>query len=372
MKKAFTIAELVVAVGLMAVVLAGTGYIFKVAVDAQRAAGATSEIMRNLRGITDQLNNDFAGLQADAPMAIWFQQDAGSEPNRYDQIMFFAAGDFSSYRSDYGIASPTGNDVLKGNAARIWYGQADTNDPKEKPSDIKRPSDLQRPAARILARNQHILNPNPAYTGSYDWPKIGFSGFTNPRVNGRQENEIFEYDTLSLAQWKIVKFDPDFKSTIVPNCLGDDPLPNNQRPTVTVSDPCTFNNLMCKGVGSFAVQWGYWYVDNSASPPINEWRWWPSDDPDGDKNNSDSHFGVSYMNKDFFGVYFNVDVGTATNFPNWFVPAGAVYETGAESVGLVNRSGITPKALKFTFRLYDSKGIIKNGLKFTHIVYLKQ
>jgi len=31
---------------------------------------------------------------------------------------------------------------------------------------------------------------------------------------------------------------------------------------------------------------------------------------------------------------------------------------------------IVPSALKFTFKLYDSKGIIKNGKTFTHIVYL--
>jgi len=34
------------------------------------------------------------------------------------------------------------------------------------------------------------------------------------------------------------------------------------------------------------------------------------------------------------------------------------------------QSELWPKALKFTFTLYDSKGIIKNGRTFTHIVYL--
>ena len=29
-----------------------------------------------------------------------------------------------------------------------------------------------------------------------------------------------------------------------------------------------------------------------------------------------------------------------------------------------------PKALKFTFTLYDSKAVIKGGRTFTHIVYL--
>ena len=37
---------------------------------------------------------------------------------------------------------------------------------------------------------------------------------------------------------------------------------------------------------------------------------------------------------------------------------------------IVGSSNIFPKALKFTFTLYDSKGIIKEGRTFTHIVYL--
>ena len=34
--------------------------------------------------------------------------------------------------------------------------------------------------------------------------------------------------------------------------------------------------------------------------------------------------------------------------------------------------GFLPKALKFTFKIYDSKGIIENGRTFTHIVYLDE
>ena len=298
----FTIAELVVAVAVMALVLTGTGYIFKVAIDMQRMAGATSEIMRNLRGITDQIDSDFRGLQTDAPLVVWFQHDGVSttaDPNRFDEIMFFAAGDFSSYRNNYGIDSSAGSDVLKGNAARIWYGHADSNDPKNKPSpiyDIRQPEKLPR-AARILARNQHILNPNPNYTGTANWPDISFSGF-NLTVNGMRANEYYEYDTLSLAQWKAISF-ANFRSPVVQNTFGDDLPPNNQRPIVTVSDPCTFNNLMCKGVGSFAVQWGYWYVNGTAK----EWRWWPSG-TGGDFTRMASPFGV----------YFNVDRAKRNEF----------------------------------------------------------
>jgi prepilin-type N-terminal cleavage/methylation domain-containing protein len=355
MKKAFTITELMVAVSVMAVVLVGTGYIFKVAIQAQRMAGATAEIMRNLRGITDQLNSDFAGLQTDAPMAIFFTQDTGTtvpDPNRFDTIMFFSIGDFSSYRANYGSGN---NKVLKGNLARIWYGLADSNDPKENLPTLKRPAFL-RPAARILARNQHILiAPDPAYI---DWPQTNFSRFAQPDAsnNSRSENETFEYDMLSLAQWKAVAF-LTFMQKIGPSLEESTfPLSATTLPDVALSDPCTFNNLMCKGVGSFAVQWGYKYVNAGAE----QWRWWPSNDPDGDKNTSDSHFtGAGMMGQDMFGVCFNFTNVSVVG--DWRLPK---YETNALPDNF-------PRALKFTFTLYDSKGIIKNGLKFTHIVYLK-
>jgi hypothetical protein len=350
--------------------MAGTGYVFKVAVEAQRTANATSEIMRNLRGITDQLNTDFAGLQTDTPLAIWFQQDTGDPNQRYDEVMFFATGDFSSYRAEYGSS---GNQILKGNAARIWYGQADTNDLKNKPlaiTTITPPLGL-RSAARVLARNQHVLTMD---NDCNIWPEahtrpipsraaINFSEF-RPEFN-----EKYEYEKLSLAQWKNIDGSAggDFQNKVVPSCLGETVFNGaTVRPDVNPALPETYSNLMCKGVGSFAVQWGYYYDNSPALPAVKEWRWWPSDDPDGDKNNSDSHFG---LRGNPFGVYFNITGGdfTTSTGENWYVApiGGAFYEANAFPDNF-------PQAIKFTFTLYDSKGIIKKGLKFTHIVYLKQ
>jgi prepilin-type N-terminal cleavage/methylation domain-containing protein len=369
MKKAFTIAELMVAVALMAVVLTGTGYVFKVAIDSQRLANATTEIMRNLRGITDQIDSDFAGLQKDAPLAFWFQQDGGSDPNRFDEIMFFASGDFSCCQSPvYGTGGKT---LLKGDAARIWYGQADSHDSMNTTNltSISKPS-LLLPKDRVLARNQHVLiSPiSPPSPDPYiDWPGTDFVNF-NTIVNGinkRYENEVYEYDKFPLARWKLVRFDPDFKTTIVPYCLGDSggfTATDSVRPNVDSSDPNTYQNLMCKGVASFAVQWGYWYDDGIAK---KEWRWWPSADPDGDGLNTDSHFA---LRGNPFGVYFNVS-GTdfvTTNGENWYAApiVAAYYEPSATPAAY-------PQALKFTIKLCDSKGIIKKPMTFTHIVYLK-
>ena len=53
-------------------------------------------------------------------------------------------------------------------------------------------------------------------------------------------------------------------------------------------------------------------------------------------------------------------------FAEWD-PAGQIKWTrGQQGVP----QSITTRAFKFTFMLYDSKGIIKNGRTFTHIVYL--
>ena len=106
MKKGFTLIEVVVAVGLLAMVIGFSSVIFKVSIETRRTAGANAEITQKLRAITDQLNRDFAGLRPDAPLMIWFEQDTSlTDPNRYDQIMFFADGDFQS--TQLYIGTPT-------------------------------------------------------------------------------------------------------------------------------------------------------------------------------------------------------------------------------------------------------------------------
>ncbi|MHC4573629.1 MAG: PulJ/GspJ family protein, partial [Planctomycetota bacterium] len=72
MKKAFTTIELVVAVGILAMVLSFAGVIFKISVESQRAAAANAEIMQKLRTITSQLSADFKGLRKDGEIfAAW-------------------------------------------------------------------------------------------------------------------------------------------------------------------------------------------------------------------------------------------------------------------------------------------------------------
>jgi len=321
--KGFTLIELVVAIALLSMVLGFSSVIFKTSIEAHRTAGANSEIMQKLRAITDQLNRDFKGIQKDAPMAIWFQQDANvAEPSRYDQIMFFANGDFQSTRLyNYTIlpAIPSDTGVpISGNVARIYYGQATVN--RDITVNFVPPWLEDDEEKRILGRRQHILTADPDLDS---WPDPTMLNFGEVGVEEYLKNESYEHDSLSLSQWKTIDR-PNFENPIIPVCFW-------VRPQINTDDPRTFHKLMCDGVSSFAIQ--------MHPDPNGVWQWWPEypDFPPGQP----------------MRCYFNVVGGT--DFGIWRYVSTANY----------------PKALKFTFTLYDSKGIIRNGGTFTHIVYLE-
>jgi hypothetical protein len=112
--------------------------------------------------------------------------------------------------------------------------------------------------------------------------------------------------------------------------------------------------LLCEGVGEFKIQG--WYDA--------EQQWLPEVDPDGDGDLTDTHFygqddpntpGVLYPYPPYGGVKIN-------NFRSY--PREEINEEYFDAIPGLGR------ALKFTFTLYDSKGIFKDGRTFTHIVYL--
>jgi hypothetical protein len=122
-----------------------------------------------------------------------------------------------------------------------------------------------------------------------------------------------------------------------------------------MNEPQTFHKLMCSGVGSFSVQWSYWDGIDKAV------RWFPSDDPDGDGDDDDSDFSAALG--DSFGVYFNVPA--AYRFGLWYpISDPAIVFNG-------KTNAFVPRALKFTFTLYDSMGLVEGGREFTHTVRLE-
>ncbi len=275
-KKAFTLIELITAVALLAMIIAFSSVIFKVSIDANRKAGANSEIMQKLRAITNQLNDDFKGA-----VALPIKMDPNFENSyidgqnvqlRSDGIAFFTSGDFQSIRQ-YRYLKSSGGEGLKtvvGNVAGVYYGLADdisTDDPREK----------------ILVRRQTILTSDTSLIEPND-------------LDGRGEY----CNTQTLAD---VIADPCLVDKLVvrPNWNPDN------------WDPNDLVMYMAKGVDNFTIQ----YVgSDNLGYEFNEWR--PQD----------------------------IDLPLDAGF----------------------RAGLL--ALKFTFTLYDSKGIIKKGRQFTHIVYL--
>jgi len=225
-------------------------------------------------------------------------------------------------------------------------------------------AELQPRPSRILARTQHILtaDPDPALVPSLDPNSVVDQAWYD-------WHNIYEYEKMaspdpcvSLNEWKHIPWDQkaDMLAVVTDvNVLPSTIARNFRGAHVDPCDPTTIHILLCEGVGEFKVQG--WYDAES--------RWVPEVDPDWDGVLTDSDFflgttaapGVLYPYRisvppeDYGGV-------SIYSFPMY--PQASVSEANFNSIPGLGR------ALKFTFTLFDSKGIIEQGRTFTHIVYL--
>jgi prepilin-type N-terminal cleavage/methylation domain-containing protein len=362
-KKGFTLIELLVAIALLAIVISFAGVIFRVSINAHRAAIANAEIMQKLRAITNQLDSDFKGLRKDGEIFVIWAANAvppgGYQDNdldgyeRFDRIMFFADGDFHSYRV---------NPMVRGNVARICYTLA--SKPSYDPSiDLIRPA-RQQPQTRILARTQHILD-----------PELTSAGDPNTFIDDRDWslwNNYFEHEKMTLDEWKLVPW--AVKANMLSVICDVDVSPGNvgvnaRGAVIDPADPNSIHMLLCEGVGEFKIQG--WYDD---TPP----RWVPEVDPDGDGLLTDTNF---HLNQDGTGLHATAVPGVLYPYRSWYDSAfedpNDYFQINNMSYSwqLLNQTNFNSipglgRALKFTFTLFDSKGIIKEGRTFTHIVYL--
>ena len=342
--KAFTLIELVVAIGILAMVSSFAGVIFKVSIDSQRTGLANAEIMQKLRAITNQLDKDFSGLRKNGEIFVVWTRSYDPDLQRYvrfDRIMFFANGDFQSY----GMNPP-----VRGNIARISYMLAmRRGEPPE-------PAPQQEQEERILARTQHIL------TADSDLDDFLASELDEDLLDGWHNQ--YEYDRTSLLEWKNIPWiDPANPDKLnKPNILSaivdikvTSTVPDNFviGSRIDPTDSTSIHNLLCQGVGEFKIQG--WYTPGR--------RWVPEvdvergiDDFDLDDPTGERVPGVLYH--PFYG---GVILGGE------FADMSFLELLNQEHFGEIPGLG---RALKFTFTLYDSKGIIKDGRTFTHIVYL--
>jgi prepilin-type N-terminal cleavage/methylation domain-containing protein len=358
--KAFTLIELLVAIGLLAIIMSFAGVIFRVCINAHRTAMANVEIMQKLRAITNQLEDDFKGLRKDGEIAVtWSAKPvlaAGYKDNdldgyeRFDRIMFFADGDFHSYRV---------NPMVRGNVAMICYMLA-SKPPNNPVSPPIRPVQ-QEPQRRILARTQHILTDNPALNVFLDPNNVSDSQLY-------LWNNYVEYDKMTLDEWKIIPWadKANLLSVIFDVIVGQSTVSEQVKGAqIDPADPNSIHMLLCEGVGEFKIQ-GW-------SDQLQ--RWVPEVDPDGDGFLLDTDFIPAPNGTELHSVeiprvlypyrsWYPIDPNSYVRINNISYPGQMLNQTEFNNIPGLGR------ALKFTFTLFDSKGIIKEGRTFTHIVYL--
>lgn len=314
MKKAFTLIELVVAVAILAMVLSFAGVIFKVSIGAYRTATANTEIMQKLRAITDQLNRDFEGLQKDGYLMLYseeitrreFENSLSPDIFRADRLYYFSAGDFQSWFDSN----------IRSNMARVYFGHD-----RASLDDV----DVVVVSKWNLARDVILLTP----------------GYSSADCN----------DT-SYAERKA-----DLLGTLFDAFL----LLDLGIPIDIETDPDDVRRLMCQNAGAMQIEW----TDGTKyPPPNNSLAWFGLDMPRtyGDLPDilPDTAYGdIEFIppERETFYMAFWIPVTSYGDDLPWDWPMGVPRE-------------YWPKALKFTFTLYDSKGTLKGGRTFTHIVYI--
>ncbi len=374
-RKAFTLMEMVVALGILALVLSFAGAIFRVSVASQRLALANAEIMQKFRTITEQLDTDFRGLRKDGEILVFWRAArkpayTGTNANaedafeRFDRIMFFANGDFQTYGT-YGSGTPK---PIHGNMARICYTLA--YGPSSDPADPNRP-ETQPPQQRILARTEHVLTP-PTTTDAND--PLGMKTFSDSQW--RDWLSLKEYDAVSLHGWDLIAAAQ--KADIISVIGGVEVNVGNYKSTKNDSvggvtfdpaNPQSLHTLLCRGVGQFEIQG--WSDANQ--------RWIPSVNPNGDadlKDDSDFVLAGDHAQEPNAPGQWSPHTGSDLDprgIPGLWYPRGPAILGNTAFITLgsdFNRIPGLGRALKFTFTLYDSRGLIPGGRTFTHIVYL--
>lgn len=374
----FTLVEMLVAVAVLAIALGAMGVIFRMSMDAYRASTATAEVMRKLRAVTSQLDTDFKGWRRDG--LTFFEWDVYEDPyylvdypndasqlahryHRNDRMFFFADGDFQTYDKQTG-KDAANNDVtkdLRGNMARVSYMLARDSDgtwPIYLGSSSTQSQRDERRRTRILARSQHIVTADPCFTNpSVAFPVLpGLAGrITTPALAEAlaARNNSVEFDTDGLAVWADMPQE-DFTGLpwdldllmMASACLGAY-YPDDATGTGGLGDygglrvdrnkAQDVHLILCEGVNDFQIQmWDgtMWVPRTGYIDPVN-------------RNITDTDFKTKAD-----GTYTVIDTA-------W----GYYYDIRQDSP-------FHPDALKFTFKLYDSRGFFKDGLTFTHIVYL--
>lgn len=312
-----TLPEMLVAVSITAAMMLMTGIIFKAASEAAGKAMAHNDIMAQLRALTRQLDNDFKGLRPDMPMAIIFEGidiDGDSIPDiRQDRISFYTNGDFQDI-----------NGSISGNLARIFYGQA---------TDIHTISADPTSGDRyILTRRQKITSPL-AFTplDSFGTGPLNYD-FTDDENSHR---EFWRTEATSSTNFQTVYFTEAADVSLIrrPNII------NINAAGVSVDDLAVQKLYLLPDVDEFKIE--FW------NNTTGQW---------------DTNFGYAA----YWGLP-DLDIpppGTPT-------PIGLINWWSEDDLQATSYPDPWPKALRFTFTLYDkNRRHYPDGFTFHYIVKL--
>ncbi|MHC4157361.1 MAG: hypothetical protein ACYST6_20955 [Planctomycetota bacterium] len=276
-----------------------------------------------------------------------------NDPDRYirfDRIMFFANGDFQAYHD--------GN--IRGDVARITYMLANRawGDVDKKPPVIRREE-------RILTRTQHILTSDP-----------DLDAWVDPSVLAADEARLDEwrnwdeYDRITMQQWKNMLWDNDKKIAFsVAIDVDYDESGLGGGAVIAPGDANSTHMYLCEGVGEFKIQGWYSYDAERVRLEGQGGRWVPEfAEGDFDELTEQQVAGVIYPGSPHGAVQLGGEF-----YGNPDTSEGQARLEELRELLNEERFNEIPglgRALKFTFTLYDSRGIIKEGRTFTHIVYL--
>ena len=100
----FTLAEMLVAVGMGVMLVVAAAGVFSLATQAVGSSQANTQINNKLRVLFSWLDRDFARIRLDGPLVLDTQEadlDADGTNDRFDLVSFLISGDIPSMHNDY-------------------------------------------------------------------------------------------------------------------------------------------------------------------------------------------------------------------------------------------------------------------------------
>lgn len=313
--RAFTLAELLVSVGILALLIITVGVIFAMSTKAAGLSNSANEIHNGVRALEQQLRRDLMGIRKDAFVGLCYhflppRAVAADRPEkaavRADWLVFFANGQFQTIRQRWDATNQVfggpASLPVESNLARIQYGLLGTHDPLTGQASAKgalTSLELGR-FAKLSVRDLNPLTVPGGNPGRDDPPTMlefanaglsdagAGSGAVWDKADDVYENWEFEHDLP--ADWR----DPSRYPLVPPSGSPSWPsyvsrliglYPAGQQRNnlwlglgyMDVAAAAADHLRMLSGCVQFKVQ--RWAETNPVQPLDGSWvpRWWPED-----------------------------------------------------------------------------------------------